>query len=102
MLLLDHIAIIVSSEEGVHFYKNLGFKEKSRQIRLMHHDELIYLSNGVLTLEIYKDSTHPQRISDPEAYGLRHLCFQVEDIGTDYKTDAKGKFKFIYDPDGQR
>lgn len=99
-MLLNHIAIIVSSEAGVNFYKSLGFEEKSREVRLDNHDELIYLCNGVITLEIYKDSTHPKRITNPEAYGLRHLCFQVENIGTDYKTDKNGKFKFIYDPDG--
>ncbi len=97
---LEHIAIIVSSEASVIFYKELGFSEQSRTVRPDNHDELIYLSNGDLTLEVYKDPTHPKRITNPEAYGLRHLCFGVEDIGDDYKTDAKGKFKFITDPDG--
>lgn len=101
MYLLNHIAIIVSSEAGVEFYKKLGFDEQSRKVRPSNHDELIYLSNGLLTLEIYKDSTHPKRVTNPEAYGLRHICFQTENIGEDYKVDAKGKFKFIYDPDGQ-
>ena len=100
LILLNHIAIIVSSEEGVAFYKTFGFKELSREVRPENHDVLIYLSNGLITLEIYKDSTHPNRLTNPEAYGLRHLCFQVEDIGKDYKTDKNGKFKFIYDPDG--
>ncbi len=100
-MLLNHIAIIVSSEEGVAFYKSLGFKELSREIRKGNHDELLYLSDGSLTLEIYKDPTHPKRVTNPEAYGLRHLGFQVEDIGEDYKLDKNGnKFKFIYDPDG--
>ena len=100
-MLLNHIAIIVSSEEGVNFYKSLGFNVKSREIRLDSHDELLYLSDGLITLEIYKDSTHPKRLANPEAYGLRHLCFQVEDIGENYKLDKNGeKFKFIYDPDG--
>ena len=99
-ILLNHIAIIVSSEAGVDFYKSLGFEEISREVRPDNHDELLYLSNGLLTLEIYKDPTHPKRTSNPEAYGLRHLCFQVEDIGEDYKLDKNGyKFKFIYDPD---
>ncbi len=100
LLLLDHIAIIVSSEAGVSFYKSLGFEEKNREVRPESHDELIYLTNGLVTLEIYKDPTHPKRVNNPEAYGLRHLCFRVESIGEDYKTDKKGKFKFIYDPDG--
>lgn len=101
MYILNHIAIIVSSEAGIDFYKLLGFDEISRELRdNENHDELIYLSNGMTTLEIYKDPTHPKRLTNPEAYGLRHLCFQVEDIGEDYKKDKKGKFKFIYDPDG--
>ncbi len=100
MYLLNHIAIIVSSEEGVQFYKELGFKEISREKRQFCHDELIYLSNGITTLEIYKDSTHPKRLTNPEAYGLRHLCFQTENLDSDYKIDSKGKFKYIYDPDG--
>lgn len=100
MYLLNHIAIIVSSEKGVEFYKQLGFEEKFREIRLTAHDELIYLSNGTTVLEIYKDSTHPKRMTNPEAYGLRHLCFQVEKLDGDCKEDSKGRFKFIYDPDG--
>lgn len=99
-MVLDHIAIIVSSEIGVDFYKSLGFREISREIRMDNHDELIYLTDESITLEIFKDSTHPKRITNPEAYGLRHLCFQVGDIGEDYKIDKRGKFKFIYDPDG--
>lgn len=101
MYILNHIAIIVSSEKGIKFYKQLGFDELSREIRNNeNHDELIYLSNGLVTLEIYKDSTHPKRVTNPEAYGLRHLCFQVEKLEGEYKVDKKGKFKFIYDPDG--
>lgn len=99
-MILNHIAIIVSSEEGIDFYKSLGFSEISREIRPTCHDELIYLSDGSVTLEIYKDPTHPKRITNPEAYGLRHLCFQVEKLEGECKEDKKGRFKFIYDPDG--
>ena len=99
-MLLNHIAIIISSEIGVEFYKSLGFTELSREVRPESHDELLYLSNGSIVLEVYKDPTHPKRPNNPEAYGLRHLCFQVENIGEEYKVDKKGKFKFIYDPDG--
>ena len=76
-LQLNHIAIIVSSEDGVTFYKNLGFTEQSRTVRPLCHDELIYLSGNGLILELYKDHTHPKRVTAPEAYGLRHLCFSV-------------------------
>ena len=101
MYLLNHVAIIVSNEVGIDFYKSLGFNENKRLIRPECHDEVVYLSNGLLTLEIYKDKTHPQRLTNPESYGLRHLCFQVKDIGDDYKINNHGqKFKYLYDPDG--
>ena len=99
-MLLNHIAIIVSSEEGIDFYKSLGFRETSRETREKSHDELVYLSDGITTLEIYKDPTHPKRLSNPEAYGLRHLCFQVEKLKGGFKEDKNGRFKFLYDPDG--
>lgn len=99
-MILDHIAIIVSSEDGVSFYKGLGFCETSRVVRPHHHDELIYLSDGNTILEIYKDPTHPKRVSNPEANGLRHLCFRTDTIGDDYQVDERGRFRFLYDPDG--
>lgn len=101
MVLLNHIAIIVSSEDGVSFYKSFGFEEKSREVRPASHDERIYLSNGIITLEIYKDATHPPRVSNPEAYGLRHICFQVDKLEGECREDKRGRFKFVYDPDGQ-
>lgn len=108
MMLLNHIAIIVSSEDGIDFYKQLGFDEQSREIRPVAHDELIYLSNGITVLEIYKDSTHPKRVTNPEALGLRHIGFQVENLEkflddvkmvAQIKEDKKGRFLFLNDPD---
>lgn len=106
-MLLNHIAIIVSSEEGIKFYQSLGFHVVSREERNEQHDELIYMSDGMITLELYKDVTHQKRISNPEAYGLRHLCFEVNNIeefslkfNVLVKEDKKGKFTFINDPDG--
>ena len=77
-MLLDHIAIIVSSETGVEFYKELGFEVKSQEDR--GYDKLVYLSDGMTTLEVYIDPKHPKRIIAPEALGLRHLGFAVEKI----------------------
>lgn len=37
-MLLNHIAIIVSSEEGVNFYKSLDFEELSREVKSKSHD----------------------------------------------------------------
>lgn len=104
-MLLDHIAIIVSSESGIKFYKELGFEVKSIEDR--GYDKLAYMSDGMTTLEIYVDGSHPKRMTKPEALGLRHLGFVVEKIeefgrkwGVEIKSDKRGKFLFIYDPDG--
>jgi hypothetical protein len=56
-LSIDSVAIIVSSEQGVNFYKDLGFEEISREIRKEMHDELILLSNGQLQLKTTAIST---------------------------------------------
>lgn len=104
-MLLNHISIIVSSEKNIEFYKKLGFKVQSREDR--GYDVLFYLFDGLNVLEIYVDSSHPFRVKNPEALGLRHLCFEVEKIeefskkwNVELKEDHKGKFCFIYDLDG--
>lgn len=101
MLLLNHISLIVSSNKGIEFYKSLGFEIQSQEDR--GYDQLVYMSNGMTVLEIYVDPTHPKRLTKPEALGLRHLGFECENIekfGVEIKTDKKGRFCFLYDPDG--
>lgn len=98
---LMYISLIVSSEEGVDFYKNLGFVEKNRVKRLQCHDEVINLENEFVKLEIYKDATHPKKENKPEPCGLRYLCFEVERIDGECQEDAQGKYKYIFDPDNQ-
>ena len=104
-LTLNSVAIIVSSEAGVNFYKGLGFDEVSREIRKEAHDEIIYLSNGELTLRLYKDATHPVRNRKPESLGIRYLTFVVDNLngfkGVEIKQDKDGRFIFLNDPDGQ-
>ena len=102
---LVRISIIVSSEEGVNFYKSLGFEEISREIRKEAHDELICLSNGEIALRLYKDPTHPVRNRKPESLGLRYLTFEVDNLNQfeniEIKEDQLGRFIFLNDPDGQ-
>ena len=104
-LSLNSVAIIVSSEEGVNFYKGLGFKEANRVIRKEMHDELIFLSYDELELRLYKDNTHPIRNRKPESLGIRYLTFSVEYLdsfkGAEIKEDKDGRFIFLNDPDGQ-
>lgn len=98
---LMYVSIIVSSEEGVDFYKGFGFREISRIERIQSHDEVIVLENEFLKLEIYKDATHPKKNNNPELCGLRHLCIEVEHVEGDYLEVAQGKYKYIFDPDNQ-
>lgn len=102
---LAYITIIVSSEEGVNFYKSLGFKETNRGIRKEMHDELIFLSNGNVELRLYKDATHPIRNRKPESLGVRYICFEVDSLSSfeniEIKEDSFGRFVFLNDPDGQ-
>lgn len=66
------------------------------------------------TLEIFIDPTHPAHVTNPEAYGLRHIaltkenlekeCDRLKSIGYEpekirINPDGK-KMTFVKDPDG--
>lgn len=106
MTALDHIALIISKEENLEFYRKLGFKEFKRVIR--DYDTVVFLSCGDVVLEVFVDPNHPQHNTNPETLGLRHLCFVVDDLSKagveceEIKTDWFGRrFTFTKDPDGQ-
>ena len=105
---LDHIALIVSKEENLAFYKKLGFKEKKRIER--GYDTVVFMECDGLLLEVFIDPNHPERVSGPEAMGLRHIAFLVESLEEvmrdveceEIRTDWFGRrFTFTKDPDGQ-
>ena len=105
---LDHIALIVSTEECLSFYKKLGFIEKNRIER--GYDTVVFMENNSIVLEIFIDQNHPARVTNPEARGLRHFCLVVEDVDEvariveceEIRTDWFGRrFTFTKDPDGQ-
>ena len=48
---LHHIAIIVSSESGIDFYKELGFIEENRVNR--GYDQIVWMSGYGEKLEIF-------------------------------------------------
>lgn len=103
---LDHIALIVSNEENLAFYEKLGFKEAKRIER--GYDTVVFMENNSIVLEIFIDPNHPARVSGPEAYGLRHIAFVVDDLSKvdveceEIRTDWFGRrFTFTKDPDGQ-
>ena len=112
-----HIAIICSDwERAKEFYVNkLGFEMTLEVYRPAQNDYLRMLSLGETTLEVFIRPDAPQRVNNPEAMGLRHLAFRVEDaeaaaqwlhsrgIETEPVREDPyngGKFTFFRDPDG--
>ncbi|OYU81890.1 MAG: hypothetical protein CFE23_03175 [Flavobacterium sp. BFFFF1] len=114
---IHHIAIICSDfEVSKYFYtKVLGFEIIRETLREERGSYKLDLSlNGVYALELFSFPSPPVRITRPEATGLRHLAFEVdnvldaikyfsshniaaEPIRTDEMTGKK--FTFIADPD---
>ena len=112
-----HIAIISSSwEKARQFYvEKLGFTLVREVYREAQQDYLRMLELGETTLEVFIKPEAPQRVTDPEAMGLRHLAFHVADIepavawlnGMGIETEPVredlvngGRFTFFRDPDG--
>ena len=112
-----HIAVICSDwEQAREFYVNkLGFELIREAYRPAQNDYLRMLKLGETTLEIFINPGNPERVNNPEAKGLRHLAFHVEDaeaaarwltergIATEpIREDLVngGKFTFFKDPDG--
>ena len=101
---LEHIALIVSKEENLVFYENLGFKKTNKIERT--YDSIIFMECDGITLEVFVDPKHPERLCNPETNGLRHIAFVVDNIEKyvkeDIKTDFFGRrFTFIKDLDNQ-
>ena len=79
---IHHIAIIVSDyEKSKDFYVNkLGFGVIRENYRPERGDWKLDLKLGDCELEIFGIPGRPERPTNPEAYGLRHLAFRVEKI----------------------
>ena len=98
----------MSKEENFFFYNNLGFKEKNRIE--CGYDTVVFMENNSIVLEIFIDNSHPARVTNPEAFGLRHISFvfnsleevmknvECEEIRTDW---FDRRFTFTKDFDGQ-
>ena len=110
---LNHVAIILSAEDHLAFYRKLGFRETSRQVRPEKKDTLIMMDNGNTVLEVFIRNDPPKRHCDPEAAGLRHMAFNVDNVEEilevlkdyphqDIRTTAEGRrLVFINDDEGQ-
>ena len=112
-----HIAVICSDEdEALRFYVDkLGFRVEKTFWREQQGDWLRMLRLGDTVIELFIKPDAPQRPTRPEALGLRHLAFRVEDVelAVDWlnargietepvRTDPShgGRFTFFHDPDG--
>ena len=112
-----HIAVIASDwEQAREFYVNkLGFELIREVYRPAQNDYLRMLQLGETTLEIFIKPENPERVNNPEAKGLRHLAFRVDNaeeaaawlnsrgIATEpIREDLVngGKFTFFRDPAG--
>ena len=75
---LQHLSIIVSTEKSITFYECLGFREISRMKR--KKDTVVAMEGFGLRVLMFVDPTHPARVSEPEAMGLRNLILRVDQL----------------------
>lgn len=80
---IHHIAIICSDyEKSKDFYVNqLGFAVIAEHYRAERDSYKLDLAvNGKYQIELFSFPNPPKRVQSPEACGLRHLAFAVEDL----------------------
>ena len=79
---VHHVAILVSDYQASrHFYVDLlGFRVVRENWRPQRQDWKLDLAVGNLELEIFSAPNAPERPTHPEALGLRHLAFRVENV----------------------
>ena len=116
---IHHVAILAGDyEKSKHFYtKILGFTIIAENFRAEKKSFKLDLAiNDIYQIELFSFPDFKERQSFPEAKGLRHLAFAVdnldeavnelmlknvilEEIRTDELTNKR--FCFFYDPNGQ-
>ncbi len=114
---MHHVAIIVSDyERAREFYvEKLGFPVLRENYREDRGDWKLDLKFGDGELEIFAIPGAPPRPSYPEARGLRHLAFRVDDVEAAVRELEErgvpcepirrdpytgGRMTFFHDPDG--
>lgn len=115
---IHHIAIICSDyQRSKAFYTEILGMEAIREVyREERQSYKLDLSlNGTYVIELFSFPSPPARVSRPEAAGLRHLAFEVDDVEAAIEyLKAKGvsaeplrvdeytgkTFTFFSDPDG--
>jgi glyoxylase I family protein len=114
---IHHVAINASNYQATKaFYvEKLGFDIIREHRRPEKNDIKLDLKLGNQELEIFIAPIFPKRLSYPEALGLRHLAFKVDDVEATVRwlnrqgietepirtDDFTGeKMTFFFDPDG--
>ena len=114
---LHHVAIICSDYAGAkEFYvEKLGLPLVREVYRPERRDYILTLLVGSVEIELFIVENPPARVTNPEARGLRHLAFHVENIepavawlnGMGIETEpirvdpfTGGRMTFFRDPDG--
>lgn len=79
---IHHVAIICSDyARSKHFYTEiLGFEVLEETFREARGSYKLDLRVGPNQIELFSFPDPPARVSNPEACGLRHLAFEVEDV----------------------
>ena len=114
---IHHLAIICSDyEASKRFYTTiLGFNITAEHYRAERNSYKLDLSLGTrYCIELFSFPDPPSRVSRPEACGLRHLAFEVDDLSraTEWLTEngivtepvrvdeyTGKRFTFFADPD---
>jgi len=114
---VHHIAIICSDyERSKHFYTEILGLEIIREVYRAEREsyKLDLALDGQYIVELFSFPDPPKRLTRPEATGLRHLAFEVDEIEIVAKVlNEKGistepirvdeytnrKFTFFFDPD---
>ena len=114
---IHHVAVICSDyQKSKEFYvEKLGFEIENEVFREERNSYKLDLKvAGVYQIELFSFPNSPERVNSPEARGLRHLAFEVDDVEkTAAELNEKGietepvrideitgkKFTFFKDPD---
>lgn len=116
---IHHVAIICSDyERSKRFYTEVTGMTVVREIYRKERNswKCDLAINGIYQIELFSFPDAPERVSRPEARGLRHIAFEVDNLdeiilelrSKDIETEPvrydetrnKKRFTFISDPDG--
>lgn len=114
---IHHVAVICSDyQKSKEFYvEKLGFEIENEVFRKERNSYKLDLKvAGIYQIELFSFPNPPERVNSPEARGLRHLAFEVDNVEkTVAELNEKGietepirideitgkKFTFFKDPD---